>query len=164
LWVARLLLDNVNFLEAENRVILVIDRSKSKPQIEEFNSYIRRQLEAKIDPKIPLEIRHVDSNTDGGLNVVDLFSWGIFRKYERKDVEWYEIYRKNTIRYSLFAIKKERALRILLLKLLPTRWKGTLQQSTMDLPLINYHIPKISFVKCFPDKLYGMFQITVEIC
>jgi hypothetical protein len=50
---------------------------------------------AKIDPKIPLEIKHKNSCSDYGLNAVDLFSWGIFRKYERKDWEWYNIFKEK---------------------------------------------------------------------
>ena len=26
---------------------------------------------------------------------VDLFSWGIFRKYEKKDLKWFEIFREK---------------------------------------------------------------------
>jgi len=98
-WIARLLLDNVDFLGVNDRIHLFIDKSKSKPQIVEFDEYICRQLMAKIDPKIPLEIKHKDSCSDYGLNAVDLFSWGIFRKHERKDTEWYNIF-KGKIKYD----------------------------------------------------------------
>ncbi len=30
-----------------------------------------------------------------GLQAVDVFSWGIFRKYERKDKEWFDIFREK---------------------------------------------------------------------
>ncbi len=98
-WIVRLLLDNVDFSEVKDRIYLIIDKSKSKPQIVEFNEYIYRQLMAKIDPKIPLEIKHKSSCSDYGLNAVDLFSWGIFRKYERKDREWYNIF-KDKIKFD----------------------------------------------------------------
>jgi len=94
-WIVRLLLDNVDFSEVKDRIYLIIDKSKSKPQIVEFNEYIYRQLMAKIDPKIPLEMKHKSSCSDYGLNAVDLFSWGIFRKYERKDREWYNIFKEK---------------------------------------------------------------------
>jgi len=94
-WIVRLLLDNVDFSEVKDRIFLIIDKSKSKPQIIEFNEYIYRQLMEKIDPKIPLEIKHKDSYSDYGLNAVDLFSWGIFRKHERKDLEWYNIFKEK---------------------------------------------------------------------
>jgi hypothetical protein len=91
-WVARILLDKVNFSDAQNRVVLTVDKSKSKPQIKEFNDYIYNQLEAKIDPKVSLNIEHADSCADKCLNVADLFSWGVFRKHERKDSIWYDLF------------------------------------------------------------------------
>ncbi len=61
----------------------------------EFNSYIQKQLEAKIDPKIPLDIRHFDSISEKCLQAADLFAWGIFRKYEKKDCEWFNIFKEG---------------------------------------------------------------------
>jgi hypothetical protein len=98
-WIVRLLLDEIDFSEIKDRIFLIIDKSKSKPQIVEFNKYIYRQLMAKIDPIIPLEIKHKDSCSDYGLNAVDLFSWGIFRKHERNDWEWYNIF-KGKIKFD----------------------------------------------------------------
>ncbi|MEW6201586.1 MAG: hypothetical protein AB1546_06405, partial [bacterium] len=65
----------------------------------EFNSYIRRQLEAKIDPKIPLNICHLDSTENSGLQAVDMFSYGIFEKYERKRKDWFSIF-KEKVKYD----------------------------------------------------------------
>lgn len=94
-WIARLLLDKMDLSGANHQIRLVIDKSKSKPEIAEFNKYILWQLEGKIDPKIPLTIAHLDSCVDKCLNAVDLFAWGIFRKYERKDEGWYQIFKEK---------------------------------------------------------------------
>ena len=59
------------------------------------NKYILWQLKGKIDPKVPLGIAHIDSCVDKCLNAVDLFAWGIFRKYERKDEEWCNAYKEK---------------------------------------------------------------------
>jgi len=91
-WVTRLLLDNLDFSHAMARITLVLDKSKSKREIKEFNSYIKRQLEERIDPRIPLNIEHKDSVKVLPLQAADLFSWGIFRKYERKDTTWFKIF------------------------------------------------------------------------
>lgn len=40
-----------------------------------------------------LNISHLTSQESAGLQAVDLFSWGIFRKYENNDMEWYRVYR-----------------------------------------------------------------------
>jgi len=36
-----------------------------------------------------MNIYHEDSKANTGLQAVDLFCWGVFRKYESKDTEWY---------------------------------------------------------------------------
>ena len=46
----------------------------------------------RIDPQIPLSIKHEDSKKDLCLNTADLFAWGIFRKYERRDYRWYNVF------------------------------------------------------------------------
>jgi hypothetical protein len=48
-----------------------------------------------LDPKIPLDIKHENSCRYNGLQAVDLFSWGIFRKYENKDIEWFRIFQEK---------------------------------------------------------------------
>ena len=98
-FIARNVLDHVPIEEASPRVILAIDRSKSRREIGEFNNYIIRQLEGRIDPKVPLDIFHHRSQENLGLQAADLFSWGIFRKYERRDQEWYAVFREK-IRYD----------------------------------------------------------------
>lgn len=103
-WVVRLLLDQIDFATADTQISLVIDKSKSKPEIAEFDRYVLSNLQGKIDPKIPLIISHRDSQEDLCLNAVDLFSWGVFRKYEKKDLDWYEVF-KGKIRYEDLYLK-----------------------------------------------------------
>jgi hypothetical protein len=98
-YVARLVLDQISFYNANLREDLIIDKSKSRPEIADFNSYIRRQLEAKLDPNVPLEIHHWKSEENGGVQAADLFSWGIFRKHEKKDGSWYDIF-ESKVRYN----------------------------------------------------------------
>jgi len=99
-YVARQVLDQIPF-EKNNgqRVSLILDRSMSKPEINEFNSYIGRQLEGKLSPSVPLDISHRLSHEDFGVQVADLFSWGVFQKYERRNTEWYDVF-KDKIRYD----------------------------------------------------------------
>jgi len=98
-WVARLLIDNIDFSLANMQINFIIDKSKSKPEITEFNRYISTFLESRINPNMPLFIKHEDSQKDLCLNIVDLFAWGIFRKYEKKDNSWYDIF-KEKIKYD----------------------------------------------------------------
>lgn len=96
-YISRLVLDQIPFEEAISRVYLFIDKSKSKPEIEEFNSYIIRQLQGRLDPKVPLEISHPSSNENKALQAVDMFCWGIFRKYERQDTSWFDTFKSKVL-------------------------------------------------------------------
>jgi len=99
-YIARLVLDKIPFEKALDRVDIVIDRSKNKREIAEFNRYIISQLSGEFDPtKVPLNIEHPHSHEHAGLQIADLFSWGIFRKYEKKNTEWYDVF-KEKIRFD----------------------------------------------------------------
>jgi len=92
-FIARRVIDEIPIQNARIRINLVIDRSKNKKEIREFNEYLERNLIGRVDPRIPIDIDHHLSHEDKPLQAADLFSWGIFRKYERRDHEWYNIFR-----------------------------------------------------------------------
>ncbi len=88
-FIARQVIDKIPFEKNQtNRVELIIDRSKSKPEIKEFNSYIRSQIQGRLDPKVVLDMYHWDSKQSAGLQAADMFCWGIFQKYEKRNNEW----------------------------------------------------------------------------
>lgn len=92
-YIARLALEHVNFHDAAVRVIMTVDKSKSRQGVLEFDDYIISQIKALIDPLVPLNIIHVNSHESPGLQAVDMFTWGIFRKYERADLEWFNVFK-----------------------------------------------------------------------
>lgn len=92
-YIARQIIDKIPLERATTRVELILDKSKAKQEIENFNQYIIRQLQGRIDPKVPLDIYHWDSCESEGLQAVDLFCWGIFRTYEREDFEWFNVFK-----------------------------------------------------------------------
>lgn len=94
-YVARMVLDHIDFNSAQQRVMLIIDKSKGKPEIADFNAYIFRQIQGKLNPKIPLDIVHKLSHEMMGLQAIDLFAWGIFRKYEKQDIEWFSVFQEK---------------------------------------------------------------------
>jgi hypothetical protein len=98
-FIARLVLERVPLHEATTRIELTMDRCKNTDEIAHFNGYILRQIQGRIDPKVPLDIRHPSSHEHRGLQAADLFSWGIFRWYERRDAEWRNVF-KDKIRYD----------------------------------------------------------------
>lgn len=101
-FIARKALDVIPLDEASVRVELVIDRSKGKHEIREFNQYLVRQLSGKLDPRVPLSIEHHRSHEDLPLQAADLFSWGIFRKHEKKDIEWFNVFRDKIKHDSVY--------------------------------------------------------------
>ena len=56
--------------------------SKNKDEIADFNQHLANQLEALLPLAVPLNIYHERSHENAGLQAVDLFCWGVFRKYE----------------------------------------------------------------------------------
>lgn len=93
-FLARFLLENVDLSNAAPAVTLVTDRCKNKEEIKDFNSYVANQLESLLPLNVPLNIYHESSQENAGLQAVDLFCWGIFRKYESRDLEWYRSFAK----------------------------------------------------------------------
>ncbi len=98
-FVARLVIDHLPFERADRSVQLIVDRSKGANAIRDFNDYIRRQLEGRIDPALALDFAHEDSREWPGLQWADLFAWGIRQKYEHCDAAWWEIF-KDKVRYD----------------------------------------------------------------
>lgn len=95
-FIARQVFDRIPF-EKNNgdRIILVIDKSKGKKGIKEFNEYIVSQLKGRILPKTPFDIYHENSKEIGGLQAIDIFAWGIHRKYELKEYDWYNAFKEK---------------------------------------------------------------------
>ena len=102
-FIARQVIDKIPFEKNKaNRVELVIDKSKSKPEIEEFNSYIRSQIQGRLDPKVTLDMYHWDSQQNPPLQAADMFCWGIFQKYQRRNTKWLEVFKKKIIFEDLY--------------------------------------------------------------
>jgi len=87
-----LLLEHVPLEQAQQKVHFTLDRRLSRFQITGFNDSIIRQLQGRLSPKVALFIDHRDSCEVAGLQAVDLLSWGILRKYEVDDDEWYKVF------------------------------------------------------------------------
>ena len=83
-------------MDWSSAVTLVVDRCKNKDEIPDFNHYLANQLEALLPLDVPLNIYHEHSHENAGLQAVDLFCWGVFRKYEHGDLDWYREYRAGS--------------------------------------------------------------------
>jgi hypothetical protein len=80
---------------ASTRVTFVLDKRMGGVAMREFNELLRLQIESQISPLVPLFIDHHNSNKTRSLQAVDLFSWGIYRKYETADTKWYDVFREK---------------------------------------------------------------------
>lgn len=89
---ARKALENISFGNEIAQVELIVDKSKNNKEIQIFNEYLSNHLASKLSLDTMLIIDHVPSVKSTGLQSVDMFSWGIFRKYERNDLGWYQLY------------------------------------------------------------------------
>lgn len=99
-YVARKVLDQIPFEENDGqRVYLTLDKSMSNPEVNKFNASVRAQIEGRLPPNVLLEIYHKESSLDFGIQVADLFAWGVFQKYERGSFGWYDTFKPN-IKYD----------------------------------------------------------------
>ena len=96
-FLARFIIEQVDLNNAAPAVTLVMDRCKNKEEIKDFNGYVANQLESLLPLNVPLNIYHESSQENAGLQAVDLFCWGIYRKYETLDLEWYQLYQGNIV-------------------------------------------------------------------
>lgn len=96
-YIAQRVLKRIDFGSDPGGVELIVDKSKSKLEIADFNSYLLSQLEGLLDPAVHVAIRHRDSCEDRCLSAADLFTWGIGRFYERGDAEWLTLYREKIV-------------------------------------------------------------------
>lgn len=91
------LLKKISFGSSIGKVNLVIDRSKAPSEVAEFNEYLENQIESKIPLSAVLNISHLKSEASPGIQAIDLFSWGVYRKYSLEDKEWYNVFKDKII-------------------------------------------------------------------
>lgn len=101
-FLARFLLEKVRFPENVAMVSLVVDRCKNKEEIKDFNQYLENQLEALLPLNARLNIDHLASEDSAGLQAVDMFCWGIARKDETGEQDWYRCYQHRVMFETIY--------------------------------------------------------------
>lgn len=94
-FLARFILEKVEFKNPLPVVNLIVDRCKNTDEIKDFNQYVENQLEAILPLDTHLFITHEASHENPGLQAVDMYCWGIARKDDKNDRSWYNLYRDN---------------------------------------------------------------------
>ena len=90
------LLKQVDFSMAST-INLFVDQSKDRDGINEFDDMLKVSLDTILPLNVPFNIRHVRSHQSHGIQAVDLFCWGIYRKYVHCDEEWYSIFKQKIV-------------------------------------------------------------------
>ncbi len=98
-YLSQLLLEKVDFKNAKNSVNLIFDKCKSSQEIQDFDNYLIYKLSGLIPPNLPFNQDHENSEKNKWLQALDLFCWGIHRKYEYDDTKWYKIF-KGKIKFE----------------------------------------------------------------
>ncbi len=106
--VARQVIDKISVEEFnDNGIELVVDRSKGKLGISDFNVLIGSRLEEKIRSDIVINIHHLRSHENHGIQACDLFSYGIFLYREKGDNKWREIFADKIWCEEMYLNKEE---------------------------------------------------------
>ena len=95
------LLEKIKYSDFKDveRVNLIVDRRKDGADRKDFNAYIKSHLETSFSMVTEVYISHESSLDSPGLQAVDLFCWGIQRKEELNDEEWFNCFNSNVSRY-----------------------------------------------------------------
>lgn len=88
----RFLIQKIPLQSVHTNVRLFVDRSKNTENRLEFNRYLQTHIEGLLPLNTGFNVEHLVSHEDAGLQAVDLFCWGIGRKYECGDTEWYQCF------------------------------------------------------------------------
>lgn len=97
---SKTVLEGIDIINHSNLVHLYMDRSKTTAEIQLFDMYIKSNLEILMPRNAKLNIEHLNSESNAGLQVVDMFCYGIARKYELGDNIWYNLF-QNKIRKEI---------------------------------------------------------------
>lgn len=107
-WISRTVLDQIPFGKDKNtRIQFMIDKSKGKLGIKEFNEYILSNLKARIHPEVQIDIYHWDSKETKVLQIADMFCWGIYQEYENNNNEWVNLF-KDKIKFNDVYLKNKK--------------------------------------------------------
>lgn len=107
--IAQFLIPQIEFPKELKSVHIVFDKCKSTEEIRRFNRDLEKQLKVLLPAEMKLYIRHETSQANLGLQAVDLFSWGIFRKFDKNDLNWYDVFKHRIKLEEIYSHKSKTA-------------------------------------------------------
>lgn len=105
---AQTLITRCPLYQAQDRIFLMLDRRLHAPDIRAFNQSLLIKLQRFLPVRTPCELFHQPSEGNKGIQAVDLFCWGIFRKYERDDEHWYRVFRERIVLEEVYEPGREK--------------------------------------------------------
>ena len=90
--IAKLVIDKLPFELAPEIIEFIIDRSKGKSELKDFNDSLSKYIDSQIKSNVKINISHLPSEASPGLQMADLFSNGIYSKYEHGNSDWYSCF------------------------------------------------------------------------
>jgi len=98
-YITGLLFDKIlNATNPNEELIMTVDKVKvGKIQIEDFNFYLGLKLFLAGQSNRKLVVNHVDSQKDRCIQAVDFISGSIFRKYEFRNLNFYNLIKSKII-------------------------------------------------------------------
>lgn len=91
----KLLIDQVDLNNINNKLTIVLDKSKNKEQIKDCNDYLIRNIESKISLEIDIDILHEDSTIMKQLQLADVFCYWFFEKYNKNNTDWLDTFKSK---------------------------------------------------------------------
>jgi len=73
-----------------------VDKSKGTEEIKRFNRSVKNKIKDKNISTI-IDIKHISSQDSKGLQACDLFSYGIFTNYSKKENDWQEVFKEKIV-------------------------------------------------------------------
>lgn len=84
--IAKRVFSQLTDIDRATHIDVVIDRSKNKDEIGEFDTAVITAVRDRINKNAQLSIRHRNSHEELGLQAIDVFCSGLGRKYEKNDI------------------------------------------------------------------------------
>lgn len=98
-YVTNILLDRVctkKLIPTNEKIKIIASRRETNKFLNEnFKSYLKNQI--KNNHKLDIEIEIRTPSAEKGLQVADIVSWAIFRKYEREDDSYYNLIKQDIV-------------------------------------------------------------------
>ena len=89
------LIDKIDLSIAEDKITIVLDKSKNKEQIKDCNTYLINHIESRIPLEIDIDVIHENSVVIKQLQLADVFCYGFYEKYNKNCLDWYNVFQSK---------------------------------------------------------------------